>query len=377
MARPDVFISCAEASGDMHAGGLTRSLLAQRPSLQIAGIGGPKLAAGGADVWHDTVSKARFGLTSFLRAGEVLKMLKDLRRRWQRDGAPRLVIGCDSWTMNKHVLKLAREFGASGMYYISPQVWASREGRVKKLAELTKAVACILPFEEQWLRDRGVNATFVGHPLFDHVGTPLTDGVRFPDRPPHIALNAGSRQNVTKSHLPGLLAAAETLRSLYPGSTFVSPVVPATEQLVRDAAPDYIDVRLDAFDEVIADCDLALTLSGTATLQTAAYHVPMVVVYRANRVLWETIGRVLIKTDTFSLVNLLHPRREHVVHELIPWNGKPEPLVAQAQKLLDDPAALRKQRRDLADVVEPLRKRGAGDAAAVMALGLLDGGKLL
>ena len=359
----------------MHAGGLASNLLRLRPDLRVNGVGGARLRESGAELIQDTVSKARFGLTSFVRAGEVWSMLKALRRRWESVGPPKLVVACDSWTMNKHVLALAKDFGSRGMYYVSPQVWASREGRVKRLAELTDAVACILPFEEAWLRERGVNATFVGHPLFDHLPDPIAPPTpRYPDRPPRIALNAGSRVNTAKANLRGLAAAARELSSLYPGATFVSPAVPVTAPLVQGALGSLAEVVVDRFDETVAGCDLALTVSGTATLQTAAHGVPMVVVYHGSRLLWETIGKRIVKTRTFALVNLLHPRREHVADEIIPWNGDPAPVVASARRLLDDPEALRRQRRQLEEVVTPLRRRGAGESAAKIALSLIEAG---
>ena len=363
----DVFVSCAETSGDMHAGGLVRNLLRLRPQLRVEAVGGGRLRAAGATVLHDSVARATFGLRAFGRAGEVWRMLRALRRRWRRDGPPRVVVACDSWTMNKHVLALARGFGCRTMYYVSPQVWASRPGRARRMAALTDAVACILPFEEAWLRERGVNATFVGHPLFDDL--PATPPKSEHDGPPRVAVNFGSRLGTARANLPGMLAVVGAMRRAVPGVTFATPVVPATAALVRGHAGG-IEIR-DDFDAAVAGCDLALTVSGTSTLHTAAHGVPMVVVYRANRPLWETLGRRIITTRTFALVNLLHPRREHVVPEFVPWFGDPRPVADAAISLLTDPAARADQRARLAEVVDPLRGGGAGERAARMALALM------
>jgi lipid-A-disaccharide synthase len=351
----------------MHAAGLTRALLEGCPHLTIAAVGGDHLRDAGAEIVYETVAKARFGLSSFLRAGEVWSMLRDLRRRW-RVSPPRLVVACDSWTMNKHVLKLAREFGCRTMYYVSPQVWASREGRIERLKQLADEVACILPFEEAWLRERGVRATFVGHPLFDDLPPPAPTSS---DNVLRIALNFGSRGNTVAKNMPGLLAAADQLRQQHAEASFITPVTSATRSFVQQHAPPWLELG-DDFDAVVSQATFALTVSGTATLHTAAHNVPMVVVYRGNRLLWETLGKRIVKTRTFSLVNLLHPQRRRVVEEIIPWSGEPRPVVAAARKLLDDPGAMERQRRELAAVVDPLRNAAAGKAAAAMALRLLN-----
>ncbi|MEM1011974.1 MAG: hypothetical protein AAGI46_07110 [Planctomycetota bacterium] len=374
-SKPDVFLSCAEASGDMHAAGLAKALIAKRHDLTIEAVGGPRLEAAGVPLVHDTVTRARFGVTSFLRAGEVWSMLRTLRRLWQAS-PPGLVVACDSWTMNKHVLALAREVGSETMYYVSPQVWASRPGRVEKLRQLATRVACILPFEEAWLRERGVDATYVGHPLFDdqpavasRETSPSVDG------PVRLALNFGSRLNTVKANLPGLVAAADQLRKSHDIAAVTTPTVAATHDLVTSLIPSWIEARRDAFDDVLGEADLCLTTSGTATLHTAAHGVPMVIVYRGSQFLWEIIGKRIVQTRTFGLVNLLHPsfaNGTRVVDEHIPWSGDPAPIVASAERLMDDRDAFETVRRRLAEVVDPLRDGHAGQKAAAIALELLN-----
>lgn len=365
----DVFISSAETSGDMHAGGLMRELLKQRPDLAVEAAGGQHLRDAGANVLFDTVTKATFGLAAFGRAGEVWAMLRQLKRRWRESGPPKLVICCDSWTLHKHVLKLAKRFGCRTMYYISPQAWASREGRTIQMARLIDRLACILPFEEQWLRDRGVNATFVGHPLFDHLPDPAVresrDGL-------HVVVNFGSRLKTAQSHLPPLMGVLDRIRAELPDVRFSTPTVATTDAHVREAVGDRVAVELDGFDRVMATADFAVTVSGTATLHTAAHGVPMVVVYRASRFLWHALGRHIVKTRTYGLVNLLHPERRHVVPEFIPWFGDPAPVADAALSMLRDPAALAAKRAELAAVVDPLRHRGAGANAAAIAMELLN-----
>ncbi len=372
MSAADVFISCAETSGDMHAGGLVRALLDQCPELKVEAAGGQHLRDAGATLLFDTVTKATFGLAAFGRAAEVWSMLRQLKRRWREQGPPKLVICCDSWTLHKHVLKLARQFGCRTMYYISPQVWASREGRTVKMARLIDRLACILPFEEQWLHDRGVNATFVGHPLFDHLPDPQRREPREARDGLHVAVNFGSRLGTAKAHLPALTAVIDRIEAALPGARFSTPTVSTTDALVREAVGERVAVDLDGFDRIMADADFAVTVSGTATLHTAAHGVPMVIVYRAGRFLWHALGRHIVKTRTYGLVNLLHPERRHVVPEFIPWFGEPAPVADAALSMLRDPTALATKRGELAAIVDPLRHRGAGMNAAKIALELLD-----
>lgn len=358
----------------MHASGLVRALSRQRPGLKIEAIGGSHLREAGANVLHDTVSRATFGLKSYGRVFEMAAMFRRLRHRWKANGPPKLVVCCDSWTLNKHILALAKKFGCRTMYYVSPQVWASREGRVNRMVELIDKVACILPFEEAWLRERGVNATFVGHPLFDELPdepTVFNEAEHFPNRPPRIAMNFGSRRGTAKANLGPLIEVAKRIRAAHPRAKFVTPTVDATHDIVREAAADMIEVVHNDFDDAVRGCDLAVTVSGTATLHTAAHGVPMIIVYRGSRIIWHALARHIIATRTYGLVNLLHPDRLHVVPEFIPWFGDPGPIAEAALALLN-PATLVETRRMLAEVVDPLRKKGAGDNAARMAIELLD-----
>ena len=373
---PRVFFTAAEVSGDRHAAGLAAALKKLRPDVRLEGVGGAAMRGAGVSLWHESVKRSRMGLGAFLRAGEVFALLRRVRKAFRDQGPPQLMVCCDSWTMNKHFLAVAKEFGVKTLYYVSPQVWASREGRVVRMRKLIDRMAVILPFEEQWLRDRGLDATFVGHPLFDELpdAAPVFDEqTHVPNRPPVIALPAGSRRKVAADNLPKLLAVAELIRERFPAATFVSPTVENTHAAVVALAAGrrWVTVKRDAFDEMVGGADVCVCVSGTATLHTAALGVPLVAVYSASRVLWETVGRRLIKTRTFALVNWLHPRRQHVVPEFVPWFGDPRPVADQIVAWLSDPALLAAKRAELAAVVDPLRRKGASANAARIAAEML------
>jgi lipid-A-disaccharide synthase len=396
-----VFITVAERSADQHAANLVRAMRELDPDLEFHALGGELLRAAGATVHHDTVSNAAMGLAALKRAGEVKKLLAWTREFYITE-KPDLHICCDSWTMNFHFAKLAKSFGTKVFYYIAPQVWASREGRVQKLKLVADRVACILPFEEAFLRDRGVNATFVGHPLFDELGKEgmrdegggmKADEASKSDAPfiPHpsslipssnpspvIALPCGSRRGIAKNNLPRQLDVAKKIREKFPRATFLIPTTPVTQPIVEPmiAALDYVSAEVNGFDRQIPRCDLAITVSGTATLHIAAHRVPMIVVYYGSRTVWHLLGRWLIKIRTFSIVNLLanngkDDSAKHIVPEFVPWNGPVDEVANVAIDLISHPEKLAAQRAKIDAMLATIAKPGASMNAARIAVGLL------
>jgi lipid-A-disaccharide synthase len=376
-AKPmkDIFVTVAEHSADTHAGNMVRALLSRRSDIRVTALGGSQLKAAGAELMFDTVSNARMGLGAFLRAREIQSRLRAVRERYTAR-RPDLHICCDSWTMNVHFAKLAKEFGVPVLYYIAPQAWASREGRVVQLAALADRVACILPFEEAFFRTRGVNAFYVGHPLLDE---PRVAAIRTDSS--LVALPCGSRKSVVKANLPRQLEVARRLLNRHSRLHFVIPTTDATHDLVASIVNPHADVRdrvrlvRNDFDGAVREAMLALCVSGTATLQLAVLNVPMVVVYHASRFLWHAVGRWMVKTRTYCGVNLIandgrDDRSRHIVREIIPWFGDVEPAVQECLKLIDQPQALANQRKALLEVVGKIRG-GAAIAVADMASEML------
>lgn len=355
-----------------------------RPDIELEGIGGEAMRQAGVRVHHETVRGARWGLGAFMRAREMFRIFRWTRRRFREAGPPQLMVCCDSWTMNKHFLAVARAFGVPTLYYISPQVWASREGRIRRMRRMIDRMAVILPFEETWLRQRGLDATFVGHPLFDELGSepPAFDATeRFPNRPPVIALIPGSRRKVVADNFPRLLEVAELILERFGQAKFVTPTVEATHELARQVLAkrqqDWerlgrIELACGEFEDIVARADAAVCVSGTATLHTAALGVPLVAVFMAPRLGWFLVARFMVKTRTFALVNWLHPRREHVVPEFIPWFGDAHPVAQKVLEWLVEPAKLRQQRAAQEAVVDPLRSKGASANAARIVVEMIE-----
>jgi lipid-A-disaccharide synthase len=374
-----VFITVAEVSGDKHAAQLVRSLRQLDPEMIIEGHGGPEMAAAGAQIHRETVSSAAMGWRGALRVAEVYKVLRWTKSYFDRN-RPDLHIGVDSPSMNFHFARAAHDRGIPVMQYVAPQLWAWKEGRMKKVRRWIDRMACILPFEEEYFRRHGVNATFVGHPLFDELPANHGhhNGDRFPSRPPVIGLLAGSRKSEAQANFPHQLDVAERIRRQFPEARFLVPTTPATDPVVRQtlaAQPQWnaaaIAQSVDAFDAMVPQCDLCITVSGTATLHVAGHGVPMIVVYRGNPVLWHLLGRWLVKTRTYSLVNLLSDFHEHIVPEFIPWYGSNDPVANHAIGMLQSPDKLEEQRRRLRHLLQTLDKPGASMNVAKMAMDMI------
>jgi len=369
-----IFITVAEVSGDQHAAHLIRSLKELDPDLVIEGLGGSEMRLAGAIIHHETVKSAAMGISAVWRAPEVLGLLRWTRNHFKTH-PPDLQICCDSWGMNNYFARLAHSLGVPVLYYIAPQVWASREGRIRRLRKWVDQLACILPFEESYFRSHGVKATFVGHPLFDELPSrqprPLTED--FSSRPPVVGLLPGSRRAEASKNLPAMLKVAELIRRKFPGVKFLVPTTAGTDAVVRSLTADLSDVECkeNAFDEIVPRCDLCITVSGTATLHVAGHLVPMLVVYRVTPFIWHAFGRWLVRTRTFALVNLLNEGRRHIVPEFVPWFGEPETVARTAIRFLSDPAERSAQVDQLAKLIAALDKPGASLNVAKLAVGIL------
>jgi lipid-A-disaccharide synthase len=375
-----VFITVAEVSGDKHAAQLVRSLKQLDPEILIEGIGGPEMQAAGAVIHRETVTRAAMGWRGALRAAEMYKILRWAKAHMDSHRLD-LLIGVDSPSLNFHFARAAHERGIPVLQFVAPQLWAWKEGRMKKVRRWIDRLACILPFEENYFRSHGVNATFVGHPLFDELppNRRQTVGPRFPHRPPVIGLLAGSRKSEAEANFPHQLEVAQRIRAKFPSARFFVPTTAATAPVVQSLIGSSALSRengavveaVDLFDEMVPQCDLCITVSGTATLHVAGHGVPMMVVYRGSPILWHALGRWIVKARTYSLVNLLNGEGDHIVREFIPWYGDNQPVADFAIDLLNHPEKLEAQRARLHQLVEKLDKPGASMNVAKLAMEMM------
>ena len=402
-ARPRrVFITAAEVSGDLHAAHLIRALRQIDPTIIVEAHGGPRMRDAGAIIHTETTAKAAMGLGGVGRAREMYRLLRWTRNRFRAADAPDLHICVDSSAVNLHFAKVAKSANPNRpipvLYYIAPQLWAWREGRMKKLRKWTDRLACILPFEEAYFRSHGVNATFVGHPLFDAVGErgQRSEVRGQKENGPVIGLLTGSRRGEAKGNFARMLAVAEQIKKQFPTARFLIPTTPATHPIVTGTAnqlpPSSIlhppsssfTIEQHAFDQFVPRCDLVITVSGTATLHVAIHGTPMIVVYYGSPLLWNALGRWLVRTRTYALVNLLAAdpalastgrvtKDMHIVPESVPWYGDVTPLADRAIDLLRHPEKRAAQRERLAALTAKLDKPGASARTAQMAMEMLTG----
>ncbi len=373
---PTIFFSAAEASGDAHGAGLVAELKRRLPNAKLIGAGGQKMQQAGCDVVLDMTANASMLSGPFLKMRYFMRCLKQIKGHI-RDLSPDVVVPIDSPALNWHVAKAARKAGSPVMYYVAPQVWAWAQWRVKKLRRLTDKVACILPFEEAYLTLRGVNAQFVGHPLFDHMAprpAALPDLAEASSTGKwRVTLLPGSRPGEIAAHAPAMMAVADAIGQRWPDAvcTFSAPDETAAQR-VRDAAEGrQLEVAVGRTAEVLADSHFAVAASGTVTLEIAHYGVPMVIVYRVGKAGYKLVGKWLVRTPQLSLVNILAGRE--IVPELMPWYGKSQELVDAALAMMEDQAQLTQARSDLLAVTAPLENypKPTDEAVADMVIDLI------
>lgn len=374
--RSIILFTAFEPSGDDHASAVIEALKAAHPDADIRAWGGPKMQAAGADLVARTGDDAVMGLPGLAKIREHKRINADIAR-WVAEHPVAVHVPVDSPAANFPVCAITRKAGAKVVHLVAPQLWAWGPWRINKLRRLTDHVLCLLPFEEDWFRQRGVKATFIGHPLFDHApqASALDEMIAdWPTGHPRVALMPGSRPSEMRANFTLLLAAYNRLAREHPGMTGVvaatrPEVEPVLRKLAADAHlewPETLSIRFGATDAVVRWCEIALVVSGTVTLQIARQHRPMVIVYKSNRLLWSLVARWVIKTPFFTLPNLVAGRE--IVPELVPHFAGADPIADRAVALLESPDTAATQRRELAAIADKFRGHTAAtEAAAIIA----------
>ncbi len=369
-----VFICAGEASGDHHGAALVEAALRKDPGLEFFGLAGPAMRAAGVRALVRVEDVAVAGLT------EVLTSLPRLRRILSELTAaldserPDLLLPIDYPDFNLRLARRAKDRGLPVLYYVSPQVWAWRRGRLRDIARVVDRMMVLFPFEEPLYREAGVPVTWVGHPLADAAGLrperrAARERLGVPQGAPLVALLPGSRPGEVARILPVLVQAAHLLHAQDPERRFVVPVAPTLDPalVARHTGVSPVRPLRDALADVLAAADAAAVASGTATLEVALAGVPMVIVYRLSPVT-ALIARRAISVRDIGLANLV--AGERVAEELVQEECTPR-SVARAIEALLDPLAAAAARASLASVRERLGPAGASDRAAAVLLDLL------
>lgn len=365
----EILILAGEASGDLHGAILAERLRALRPDVPVSGTGGARMRTAGVEMLEE-----HEGVVGFV---EVIKhipahyrLLKRLRARLA-SGRVGLVICIDYPGFNMRVAADAARMGVPVLYYITPQVWAWRAGRLKTMAKVITKAAVILPFEEKMLRDAGIDATFVGHPLLDRAES-LPTQVEARERlglskdRELLALFPGSRAEEIRRHLHEFLAVADELRRRRPELDVVLSVAP-TIALRDDEVPVPL-VRSASFD-VLRAADVALCKSGTTTLEAAVAGTPCAIVYRTSPISY-AIAKRLVKIEHIGLLNIVAGRT--VAPEFVQDDFQTMPVANALEPLFDRQGAARlAMEQGLADVRAKLGQPGASKRVAEMAAEML------
>lgn len=383
ITAPTFFLSAAEHSGDALGAALIEALRGEFPEARFTGIGGARMAQAGCRVLADPTRNSAMLLGAAAQAGYWFKLLSVMKKQWATE-KPDVIIPIDSPTVNLRIARLGRRLRIPVCYYVAPQLWAWAPWRIKTLRAAVDTLCCVLPFEQAYFGQQGVPTVYVGHPLFDlPANRPQTDPNMLkpplPKAPVRLALLPGSRQAEIAANFPPMLETFLALRGKFPG---IAAVAAAADEdrawQIRNFLPRYgakIEVRTGATDAIIRWADLVLTCSGTATLQIARHHKPMLVLYRLAWWKWNLVGRFLVQSKYLCLVNILADRE--LVPEFMPFYGAVEPLVTAATDLLAHPEKRQAIERQLAELTAPMAawseamlaaQRVALEAARLMAL---------
>jgi lipid-A-disaccharide synthase len=371
-------IVAGEASGDLHGADLARELLELDSGLTLSGIGGVEMAAAGVKIHYDISRLAVMGII------EVLSRLKDIRAAMKnleyqfRINRPNLLILIDYPGFNLELARRAKKYNIAILYYISPKIWAWREGRINSIKKYVDRLAVILPFEEKYYKGHGLEVDFVGNPLLDKVKTSL-----LPEKYKSlydidhdasvIGIMPGSRRQEIAKLLPLFMQAALKLDKKIGKCVFLLPLAATlTENDLKDygVMDSRLDIRIinDNRYEAMAACDAAMAASGTLTMELAILQVPMVVCYRVSQLIY-LLAKSFIKVEFASLVNLVAERK--IVPELLQNKATPENIYQEILPLLLSTTTRDGMKRELAGVCKKLGEPGGAKRTAGIALGML------
>jgi lipid-A-disaccharide synthase len=373
-----LMIVAGEASGDKHGAKLAAALRALRPDVQFEffGAGGDEMRSAGVETLVDAREVAIMGALEVAKA--LPKFLRVFRRLREAAKArkPDLVVLLDWPEFNLRLAKRLRQDGHRVAYYISPQIWAWRSYRIRGIRRDVEKMLVILPFEQDYYRQRGVEVEYVGHPLLDSVRvTTIREEFcskhKLDPAKPIVALLPGSRHSELKHILPPLLETAAKLGQTHLHIQFILPLARTfnREEIAAETAP-LSNLKLIEHDtyNAVAAADLAVVASGTATLETAIIGTPLIVVYRASSLNWR-IFWPLINTEFVGMPNLIAGRE--VAPELLQDDLNAERLSKEIVAFLDEPARLTQARHDLAEVRDKLGEANASERAAKQILAMV------
>jgi len=376
---PLVLLSAGEASGDQHAASLFLELKKLVPDVRAIGMGGARMREAGVEIRFDSTSIAVIGTVEVIKHYGEIRAALDLMAAIARDEKPDLLICVDYKEFNFRLAKAAKAAGVKVLFYVSPQVWAWRPGRVKKYGEAVDHMAVIFPFEVPFYEAHQIPVTYVGHPLAGKVAPslPKAEALRefgLEGEGPVIGLLPGSRANEIKRLLPVILQAVERLAQRFPKARFVlnqaSSVTDATLEPYLASCKVPVRAIQGRNYDVLQCCDAVITVSGTATLEVALSGVPMAIIYKvAPLTYW--LGRLLISIAFIGLPNILAGRA--IVREFIQHEANADNIAGEISRIIEDTDYAGRIKADLAEVKDLLGNGGGSANLACLAASMLGG----
>ncbi len=375
MTKKNILIIAGEASGDLHGANLVREIQHRHKRVSFFGIGGNRLKAAGVDIVIESAELSVVGITEVIaKAPGIIRSIKTIRRLI-RARRPDLAILIDFPDFNFQVAQYAQSANVPVLYYISPQIWAWRTGRVHKIKRIVDHMAVILPFEERFYRKFNVPVSFVGHPLLDNQWTAVSRDTEKNNADSNIiGLLPGSRDTEIQKLLPIMLEAAALLKNRIPGIRFqVSMASSVDESVSEEIVNRYktlVDVELIGGDVtgVLSNSRIVIAASGTVTLEAAITCTPMVIVYKVSPVSY-WLGKALVRVKYISLVNLIAGRE--IVPELIQDQAGPGRVSEEVFQMYTDEKRYDRIKRNLRMLRDRLGGKGASGRVAQIAVDML------
>lgn len=373
-----VIIVTGEASGDLHGSNLIKAVHNISPDISFYGIGGPFIRETGAEILVESQTLAVVGISEVIpNIGKIFAALNLLKKRIKQD-RPSLLVCIDLPDFNLMVAKFAKKMNLPVLYYISPQVWAWRKGRIKKIVRLVDKMAVVFPFEVPLYENAGLDVRFVGHPLIDAVSPDKTlpdikNDLGIESEKKVIGLLPGSRLKEIKSLLPIMLESAEIMASRSPEFQFILPMAHTIDRSLIESFINSYNAEVTVVEgmtyEVMKGCDLIFVASGTATLEAAIIGTPMVVLYKLSPFSF-ALAKYLSNMEYISLPNIV--ANQKIVTELMQDEANPSRLVEEAFKLLFGDRFSEQMRQELNNVREKLGGAGASARTAELLVEMLN-----
>ncbi|MFZ5466811.1 MAG: lipid-A-disaccharide synthase [Pseudomonadota bacterium] len=375
-----VMLSAGEASGDKHAAAVFRAMQVRLPGLRGIGMGGSAMREAGVELTVDSSGLGVVGLGEVIRHYGAIKGALRTMQQAVCEQRPDLLICVDYKEFNLKLARHAKACGIKVLFYVSPQVWAWRPGRVKKYGAAIDMMAVIFPFETAFYEAHGIPVSYVGHPLAGRVRASapraeLMEEFGLSAEHPVVGLLPGSRKAEIQRLLPVMLESAARLATERPGLQFILPQAASIDDdLIKpllEAARVAVKVVPERSHDVLACCDAAMVASGTATLEVALMGVPMAILYKVSPLTY-TLLRPLIRIPDIGLANIVAGRR--IVPEFVQGDAEPAAVAAEIGRMLDDADYAGRMRKDLAEVKERLGPGGGVERMAELACEMLTRG---